>query len=277
MVRDTEHEVRSNALEQLGSLARILSDNFNDRQLLTNIMEAAKDLLKDQSHHVRNSLISVLSKNLEYFTEEFINVQIPDMMITMLQQDTEVIPNDEASKKLSDENNKVKLTAIKNLFVFLPALGSESFKTKFIPELKNLVSNKNWKVRNAILELNSSLIGSKEFSDDLITEIIELNMLLKDDHAYCIRKSLIENIVANYNSSNSTVLDKYIKELLGYWASSNNYIFRVSVAQSLLNFSTVLSQKFFEEICTLVFGKLKDEKVSFNLEKFISNHFRSKM
>jgi hypothetical protein len=81
---DTEHEVRSNALEQLGSLARILSDNFGDRQLLTIIMEAAKDLLKDQSHHVRNSLISVLSKNLEYFTEEFINIQIPDMMIIML-------------------------------------------------------------------------------------------------------------------------------------------------------------------------------------------------
>jgi hypothetical protein len=31
LILDTEHEVRSNALEQLGTLARILSDTFNDK------------------------------------------------------------------------------------------------------------------------------------------------------------------------------------------------------------------------------------------------------
>lgn len=50
-------------------------------------MNSAKDLLKDQSHHVRNSLISVLSKNLDYFMDDFIKVQIPDMMIAMLHQE----------------------------------------------------------------------------------------------------------------------------------------------------------------------------------------------
>lgn len=228
MILDTEHEVRSNALEQLGPLARILSDTFNDKQLLTTIMNSAKDLLKDQSHHVRNSLISVLSKNLDYFMDDFIKVQIPDMMIAMLHQEQSILPTDEAKKKQLDENNKVKLTTIKNLFVFLPALGVVAFKEKFLPHLKHLVSNKNWKIRNAILELNSNLIGSRQLTDDLIKEVIELNLSLKDDHAYCIRKSMIENLVANYNSQNSAVLDGYIKDLLTYWSNSTNYIFRVS-------------------------------------------------
>lgn len=146
--------------------------------------------------------------------------------------------------------------------MFLPALGVVAFKEKFLPHLKHLVSNKNWKIRNAILELNSNLIGSRQLTDDLIKEVIELNLSLKDDHAYCIRKSLIENLVANYNSQNSAILDGYIKDLLSYWSSSTNYIFRVSAVQSLVEFSKVLAEKFFEEVCTLVFTKLKSEKVT---------------
>lgn len=246
LLKDTEHEVRSNALENLGSLARILCDNFNDRDLLSNMMGIAKDLIKDQSHHVRNSLIAVLSSNIEYLPEKFVQEDIPVLLLAMLQ----------------DDNNRVKLTCVLNLNKFYDCLGEETVQQKFIPELEKLVVDKNWKVRHSILKLNQNLFEHTDLSPELLKKALDLSMMLKDDHGFIIRETLTDTFASHYNDKTKEAMDSYIKELLTYWSGCNNYIFRVSVLKSLPKFAKVLDKKFFEELSTLVYTRLKDEKVS---------------
>lgn len=246
LVKDTEHEVRTNALNNLGNFAQIISTIFDHSdELLHSIIEIIKDLLKDQSHFVRSSLIDLLTDHREVFPDHFKKEQIPEMILSMLR----------------DENVQVKLNVISSINSLIKYFGPEDYRARIIPELQRIATDKNWRVRNAILEQEIEAFQGWKHSSSIWPDLIELIISFRDDHVAAIRDNLIDKIISIYSPETSGLLNTQIKDLCLHWCGSTNYIFRVSVVKSLGSFAKVLDKDFFEELLVYVINKLKDERV----------------
>lgn len=204
--------MRSNALENLGYLVKSLSgDSSSSRKTdSSGLVELITDLLKDQSMHVRNTLVELVTHHRHIFPKAFQKDQIPEIIVNMLK----------------DESVKVKLTAIKSMTELMEIFDPEVYKEKILPEMTKLVTDKNWKIRNAILEQEVETLKRCDHLDQLWKELVELIMSLRDDHVNCIRENLIKNILeiyshessGSFNSQIRDLLDTQIRDLCVHWS-----------------------------------------------------------
>lgn len=232
----------------MGHLSQILAEKFESKKSLLPILETSKDLLKDQSYHVRNSLIRVFASNLQNFPENFTESEITPILMDMIK----------------DSVVEVKLQTIRNLQHFLRGISLETFKEKFFPELVSLSKETNWKIRHVIIQQASNLM--KAYGEVLLNDIMDLVISFRDDHVDCIRRTIIEDAIKVYNLDTASTVKRYIKELLEYWSSSGNYIFRNSSLQFLESLCGVVDGETLREFGNPIIEKTMKDKVK---KKFI--------
>lgn len=250
LIKDTEHEVRSNALTQFGTLARVCYERFDSKEITLPLLQAIKELLtvnststQDQSHHVRNSLVSVLSNSVQYISETFIKDDLLNILFTMLK----------------DEIIDVKLTAINHFHKFFRYLDPAVISERIVGEYKTLVKDKNWKIRFAVLQSVPHLLDLG--SSELMADFTYINDQLRDDHIFCIRDRIIQNFVDSYRREHAEKLDQEITSLVNYWSSCNNYIYRVSCVHLMVKFSNLLNADVYKKLLSLVVDRFKNDKV----------------
>lgn len=243
LVKDSEHEVRSNALNQFVGFAKTVHQRFGDKELTIPIVEAMKDLAKDPSHHVRASLVGVFSGAVGDLSEIFVRTQLMDLMLGLLK----------------DEVIDVKLLTIRSISCLYPYLTPAIIRERVISEFKTIAADKNWKLRYEVLKALPALLETGH--EELIDEFVQLNELVRDDHICCIRVRIASNLIESYKPSQSQKLNDLIERLVKYWSESNNYIFRVSCLSLLERFVGTLDKKLYQPLMESIVEKLKKDRV----------------
>jgi len=133
LIKDTEHEIRSNALEQFAHMVRYMSEREDSEATISDLLTVLDDLIKDQSYHVRNSLASVINRLVQIVRPEYVRDKLLKMLIELY----------------NDKINEVRLTSIKNSPSFFKLFGVDIMREKVLVELRKISEDKNWKIRLA--------------------------------------------------------------------------------------------------------------------------------
>lgn len=160
---------------------------------------------------------------------------------------------------LKDAIVEVKLSSIRNFQHFYKYIDTQIIKEKIVSEFKILCQDRNWKIRYEILKSTPHFLVKD--SAPLLEDFIYFNDLLKEDHIYCIRERISENLVECYSIGQGGKLDDVVRSLLDHWSQSNNYIFRVSSLQLMKSFIGILNPNLFEKLLYDIVGRLKSDKV----------------
>lgn len=244
LMKDVEHEVRSNALTQLTKFAKAVKETFSGNlDILTPLFVAIKELLEDKSHHVRISLVSVLSTLGDCMSEKFIE----EDLITIL------------TGVLKDPITDAKIAAIRNFSGLIPFIPVDKIKENILAEFKVLGATNNWKIRFEVLKAIPALLQSNV--SQLVEEFITINDMFKDDHIFCIRERIITNLVESYTNCYHEALDNITLSLGTYWSGCSNFIYRVSSLQLASRLAMVAKRDVFEKLYHIVFEALKEDKV----------------
>lgn len=186
----------------------------------------------------------MLSGAVQYISEAFIRQDLLEILLGMLK----------------DEVIEVKLSSIRNFHFFYKYLDLAVVKEKVISEFKILCHDKNWKIRFEVLKCVPHFLADNKL--DLIAEFVYFNEQLRDDHIHCIRERITQNLIDCYRKELSSELDVAVADLVGYWSSLNNYIFRVSCLQMLARFIGILNIEVFHRLLSSTVEKLKNDKVA---------------
>ena len=127
---------------------------------------------------------------------------------------------------LKDEVIDVKLSSIRNFHYFYPYLDHLIIREKIVSEFKTICQDKNWKLRYEVLKESPHLLELN--NEDLLEDFNYINEQLRDDHICCIRDRISQNLIDCYKQEHSSKINSLVINLVEYWSSCNNYIFRVS-------------------------------------------------
>jgi hypothetical protein len=188
-------------------------------------------------------MVNVLSSSVQYISEAFIKDELLNMLFVMLK----------------DEIIEVKLASINHFHSFFPFLDPSIISERIVGEYKILVKDKNWKIRYAVLQSVPHLLDLG--SSDLMADFTYINDQLRDDHIFCIRDRIIQNLVDSYRREHVEKLDPEIVSLVNYWSSSNNYIFRVSCVHLVAKLMNLLKAETFQKLLSLIIERFKKDKV----------------
>lgn len=188
-------------------------------------------------------MINVLSSSVQHISEKFIQQDLLEILLSMLK----------------DSIIEVKLSAIRNFHFFYPYLDRKVIKDRIVSEFKILGQDKNWKIRFEVLKGAPHLLNLK--NDEFLEDFVFFNDQHRDDHIYCIRERISQNLVDCYTQEHNTKLDEVIINLVNYWSMCNNYIFRVSCLQLISKFIGILRVEVFHKLLNEIVTRLKKDKV----------------
>jgi len=218
-LQDMEPEIRVNMIKSMTSFLKVLGT----KAFMNEFVPVTTLLLTDPVYDVRKEFAELLVNISTYLSIEEVNIYVIDLIIKMIQ----------------DEEPLVRIKIIKKLFSLLSIYPSLS--SKFVDILKLNLSDNNWRLRQAIIQVMPDLIkclGIEFFLSNFLQNYIAL---LKDD-VMEVRLScgdVIKDMAIAANNSDFIYDHIYptIKEL-----TTCEYLIRLTILSAIESLLTIYSQ-----------------------------------
>ncbi|EJD47700.1 Ser/Thr protein phosphatase 2A regulatory subunit A [Auricularia subglabra TFB-10046 SS5] len=250
LLKDNEAEVRTAGAGQIPGFAKLVEREV----IVQRLLPCVRDLASDSSQHVRAALALHISGLAALVGKES---TVEDLLPIFLQL-------------LKDEFPDVRLNIIGKLDVdTCQVIGVELLSTSLLPAIYELAEDKQWRVRQAIIEyipLLATQLG-KQFFDD---QLAQLCLSWLGDNVYSIREAAILNLKKLALVFGDEWAKAQIVPKLVAMGSHPNYLFRITAVLAIPVIVPILNSESNQELMTKVLFPLMADpipNIRFNVAK----------
>ena len=243
LLDDSEAEIRNICCLRLVEITKILKDENNFDKILQNL----RKLEKDQKNFVKGALASNALKICELIGPKKTNEYIFPIFLTLIK----------------DENIEIRMSLINNLSELNKVIDINNIIESIMPPIKEISSNKSWRVRIQIMEIIPVL--AKLFNQHLfMSNLFPICITSLMDSVFSIREASCKLFVTVYEDTRNGEFEKKLLEKLNELCQSSNYLLRNTALIYIKNYIEKIENKiyleFFEKkLAGIVFNLSKDK------------------
>lgn len=239
MFRDEEAEVSVAALESLREAAKHIEQD----ELLQKVLPVLKDVVGGSSHDIKVALSGSLLHLVPVLGKAAANEHVRELLLTLLK----------------DESSAVKVELFRYQEPLAQVIASSSLVALLNPVLKELLNDKDWRVREKGLrayDVYLTKLGEEYCSSESVCDTLKSLMA---DKVYLVRRRAIELVRDLCAHLGSKWTEKYGLDVLNSFTNNPSYLYRLNYVFGLREVYPSLSRPALAKEIETVVKLVKDQ------------------